>query len=300
MALILTTPLSFFSSTGTAQEHQADSAIVAMWVWDARIVVESRSSRKLINFCRSHGIKTIYLSAYRLDSPMDQVYAKFNTAAHRAGLQVHALAGDPRWGRTRYHHLPLQWVQSIQDFNRSARQEERFDGVHTDIEVYLLVKSWRETPALLLGGYLDLNAKIAGQLQAPEDSLFFGVDIPFWFDDDKNYRIAWQGKVKSPSQHILDTVDGATVMAYRNFAEGPDGTVQLVLLELNYADQVGKKIVIGQETQENLHPAYVSFGGTSCGQMMSVLKKIEQTVGGHASFDGFAVHHYESYAKLCQ
>jgi hypothetical protein len=241
----------------------------------------------------------LYLSAYKLDPPIDRAFREFNAQAHRLKIQVHALAGDPRWGQTRYHHIPLDWVEAVKRFNAGAAPLERFDGIHTDVEVYLLSKSWNERPAELLGGYLDLNAKIAENLSKKQKSLIFGVDIPFWFDDDSSYRILWRGQVKPPSWHVLDTVDAITVMAYRNFAEGADGTVQLISMEMEYADQLKKPVVVGQETQENLLPAYVTFGGTSCSQFHRELKKIQGVVGHRPSFGGFAIHHYESYRKLC-
>ena len=268
-----------------------------MWVWDARVVLDARATSHLLQFCRRHQVDTLYLSAYDLQPPMDERYRQFNRLAHRAGMAVHALAGDPRWGKPHFHHLPLQWVESVRQLNARSAGEERFDGVHTDVEVYLLSKTWKEHPEVLLGGYLDLNAEIAQQLA--EDPLIFGVDIPFWFDDDTSYRILWHGNIKVPTQHVLDTVDTITVMAYRNFAEGSDGTVHLVSLELDYADRVGKPVVIGQETQTDLYPGYVTFGGTSCKVLLREIAKIQMAVGHRLSFGGFAIHHYESYRKLC-
>ena len=271
----------------------------ATWVWDAGLIGQPESCATLFRFCRTHQINIIYLSAYNVRAPLDKSYREFNRQAHQAGLRVHALAGDPRWGLTRYHAVPLQWVEDVRRLNAGAAPEERFDGLHTDVEVYLLSKAWNERPAELLGGYLDLNAKIRDLLQTDSKPIQFGADIPFWFDYDPNYRILWHGQVKPASYHLIDTVDEVTVLAYRNFAEGPDGTVHLVSLEMDYADTVGKKVMIGQETQEDLFPAYVTFGGSSCARLNQELKKIEKAVGNRPSFGGFAIHHYESYRKLC-
>jgi len=270
-----------------------------MWVWDARVAVDRGSRAQLLRFCREQKVRTLYFSAYRLDAPMDRVYRELNREAHRAGVAVHALAGDPRWGKPQYHHIPMDWVEAVLRFNRQSRPEERFDGLHSDVEVYLLTKSWAEHPAEMLGGYLDMNAKVAEAAHREDPTFFFGADIPFWFDDDPNYRIAWRGQIKFPAQHVIDTVDGVTVMAYRNFAEGPDGTVNLVLSELRYAQAAGKPVQVGQETQENMYPPYISFGGTSCGRMEGELQRIQGVCSAYASFDGFAIHHYESFRKLC-
>jgi hypothetical protein len=288
-------PAAFLPPTGLSEPK----AVRAMWVWDARIAADSQARSRLLQFCKRRRVDTLYLSAYDLRPPMDERYRQFNRLAHQEGIAVHALAGDPRWGKPQYHHVPLEWVASVRRYNASAAQPERFDGLHTDVEVYLLTKSWKEQPAMLLGGYLDLNAKIAAELARDPVRALFSVDIPFWFDDDPAYRILWHGKVKPPSQHVIDTVDSVTVMAYRNFAEGEDGTVHLVSLEMNYADRVGKPVVIGQETQENLYPPYVTFGGTSCKALYREMDKIEMVMGKRPAFGGFALHHYESYRKLC-
>lgn len=270
-----------------------------MWVWDARIVGQPQTRGKLFNFCKRHRIGTLYLSAFHLDPPLEEAYRRFNRLAHAQGIAVHALGGDPRWGQPRYHSIPLQWVKEIGVLNAKVPAEERFDGIHTDVEVYLLSKAWDERPGELLGGYLDLTARIAETLRQEKKLLLFGVDVPFWFDDDPNYRILWRGSVKPPSHHVLDTVDSITVMAYRNFAEGTDGTIRLVSLELNYADKIGKKVVVGQETQEGLVPDYVTFGGTSCAELHRELKKVKNALGDRPSFGGIAFHHYESFRKLC-
>ena len=283
-----------------APSGRSQGLVRAMWVWNVRTIMTPESRLQLLSFCRQHRIDTLYLSAYDLRSPLDRHYRGFNRQAHQAGISVHALAGDPRWGKAQYHHIPLEWVEAVGRLNANAPRAERFDGIHTDVEVYLLSKTWQERPEVLLGGYLDLHAEIARILnQGPGGRLHTGADIPFWFDDDPSYRILWKGRVKPPSQHVMDMVDSVTVMAYRNFAEGADGTLQLISLELNYADQIGKKVIVGQETQENLYPAYVTFGGTSCETLRREVQKIEQVVGKRPSFGGFAFHHYESYRKLC-
>lgn len=285
------------SAAPEAAAPRLNPPVRAMWVWDARLVIDANSRSSLLKFSKRHKIDTLYLSAYDLRPPMEDRYRQFNRLAHQDGITVHALAGDPRWGKPQYHHVPLQWVKEVRRFNSSSPAQERFDGVHTDVEVYLLAKTWKEQPEVLLGGYLDLNAKIAKDLAG--DQVVFGVDIPFWFDDDPSYRILWNGAVKAPSQHTLDTVDSVTVMAYRNFSEGDDGTLHLVSLEMNYADRIGKPVVVGQETQENLYPAYITFGGTSCDSLYTEMDKIEKMLSKRPGFGGFALHHYESYRKLC-
>ena len=270
---------------------------LAMWVWDARHITALSARDQLLAFCRTQQITTLYVTAYQLPPDDAALYRAFLRTAHHQGLRVHALAGDPRWALTRYHHLPLAWAEAILAFNQAGRPEERFDGLHTDIEPYLLTKAWSEHPAQLLGGLLNLHAKIADRV-VDHRPLQLGVDVPFWFDDDPAYLIEWHGKVKAPSHHLLDVADYATVMDYRNYAEGADGAVALATQELDYADQVGKVVVIGQETQSDLFPAYITYGGKPAAYWWGEVAKLAAAFRGRKSFGGVAVHHYDSYRKL--
>ncbi|MBI4227479.1 MAG: hypothetical protein HY600_04280 [Candidatus Omnitrophica bacterium] len=301
------------SPTAPAVEPPVERASppYAMWVWDARHVATEAARERLVAFCRAHQVTSLYLSAYQLAPIQAQQYRVFLRQAHREGIAVHALAGDPRWAMSRYHSLPLAWVQHIVAFNEEGPPEERFDGIHTDIEPYLLSRLWMEHPAQLIGGLLDLHAKIADQLRADQIAgsslpvayrgyrpLRLGADVPFWFDDDPTYRIEWRGRVLPPSHHLLDVADYLTIMAYRNYAEGAEGVIELSRRELDYADRAGKVVVIGQETQPDVFPAYITYGGTSAAYFHAELAKIVAAFQESPAFGGFAVHHYDTYQKL--
>lgn len=279
-----------------------------MWVWDVRHLATDGARDRLIAFCRAHNITSLYVSAYQFAPVQAQQYRAFLRQAHHEGFDVHALAGDPRWAMARYHSLPLSWLQQVVAFNDGGTPEERFDGLHTDIEPYLLSRTWMERPAQLIGGLLDLHAKMADQLQEQADegsrmagesrALQLGADVPFWFDDDPTYRIEWRGKVLPPSHHLLDIADFLTVMAYRNYAQGTEGVIELSRREVDYAGRVGKFVMIGQETQPDIFPAYVTYGGTSADYFRGELAKIALAFDAAPSYGGIAVHHYDTYQAL--
>lgn len=283
----------------------------AMWVWNVQHLATDAARDRLIAFCRAHDVASLYVSAYQFAPLQAQQYRAFLRQAHHEGIAVHALAGDPRWAMSRYHSLPMAWVQQVVAFNDEGSPEERFDGVHTDIEPYLLSRTWMEHPAQLLGGLLDLHAKMAGQLQEEYAHgsarasrrggyrpLRLGADVPFWFDDDPTYRIEWQGRVLPPSHHLLDIADYLTVMAYRNYAEGTEGVIELSRRELEYAGRVGKYVMIGQETQADLFPTYLTYGGTSAAYLQSELAKIAAAFQASPGYGGIAIHHYDTYQAL--
>ena len=266
---------------------------MAMWVWDVRHVRDPAARDELLDFCQARGISTLYLNAFSLTP----AYRAFNRAAHARGIAVHALGGDPRWALPRYHPLPLAWAASVAAFNDQGQPDERFDGIHTDIEPYFLSRQWAEHPARVLGGLLDLHAKLAEHVSTHRP-LQLGVDVPFWFDDDPAYLIEWRGRVLPPSHHLLDVADFQTVMAYRNYAEGAEGVIELSRREIAYGERVGKLVVIGQETQADLTPVYITYGGMSADYWWGEISKLIAAFGGRRSFGGIAVHHYESYKEL--
>lgn len=270
---------------------------MAMWVWDVQHLKGAERRDELLAFCRTQRIATLYLAAYQLTPELTAAYRTFNRAAHAQGVTVHALAGDPRWALNRYHHLPLAWMDAVTTFNVESQPEERFDGLHTDIEPYLLSRMWQEHPARLLGGWLDLHATLA-QRRPSEGSLALGADVPFWFDDDPAYRIQWRDRVLPPSHHALEVADYITVMAYRNYAQGTEGVIQLAQKEVAYAEQAGKTVIVGQETQPDLFPADITYGGKGRDYWWGEVAKVTTAFRGRKSFGGVAVHHYDSYRKL--
>lgn len=272
----------------------------AMWVWDVKIPTSKKSTYRLLEFCKTRNINRLYISAHHFSERSIQNYRLFNRLAHSHGIFVHALGGDPRWGLERYHQQPLRWFEAVLSFNRAVKPRERFDGIQNDTEVYLLGQPWEQNKEKLLKEYLDLNRKIIELRQIEEADIIYACDIPFWYDDDPSLAVTWGGQTKSPSFHILDTVDSVTIMDYRNFADGPNGSVALAKNEIEYADSVNKKIYIGQETKENLYPEHITFANMTEQEMESEIRKLVKAYSSNPAFAGIAMHHYLSYRKLVE
>lgn len=270
----------------------------AMWVWDTKIPTSSEASQRLVDFCKLKNINLLYLSAFNFNENAKNSYRFFNVFAHKNNIKIHALAGDPRWCIERYHKQPLGWLKEVLEYNKLSRLEERFDGIHYDAEPYVLGKVWEENKQMLLKYYLDLNQKMTDFLDVEGEKIILGADIPFWYDDDISMHVEWNGSIKPASYHVLDTIDTITIMDYRNFAEGPNGSIALAKLEIEYADGIGKNVYIGQETKPDVYPEYTTFGNMDEETMEEEIKKVVDTYINHPGFAGIAIHHYESYKKL--
>jgi hypothetical protein len=296
--LFVTTILMFFPICTSAQDYIEPPR--AMWVWDVKISASGEATKRLLDFCKAKNIKHIYLTAYNFNEQNTRNFRIFNQLAHNDGFSVHALAGDPRWGLERYHQQALRWVEDILSFNRASKASERFDGIQNDTEVYLLGKVWEENKERLLKEYLDLNRKVVELRAIEEAGIIYACDIPFWYDDDPSMAVSWNGATKPPSFHLLDTIDSITIMDYRNFTDGPNGSIILAKKEIEYAASVKKKVCIGQETKENLYPEYITFGGFTEQAMEEQIKKLVEAYIGNPAFAGIAMHHYLSYRRLVE
>ena len=103
------------------------------------------------------------------------------------------------------------------------------------------------------------------------------------------------------SHHIIDIVDYATIMAYRDFAEGIDGIIYHSEDEVTYAASVDKKVVVGVETMgfgpDNTdNPEKITFYEEGEVYMNQELEKvIEYYTEG---LKGVAIHYYLTYKEL--
>ncbi len=254
------------------------SARRAMWIWNTKELFDPRGgapeAERLLRFAFLQGIREVYLAADlnsvgTVTSPRYELkngssYGAFLERAHMQGLAVAALAGAPEWAARENHAQALAAVDAVLAFNRAAPAQGRFDGVHFDVEPYMLVGY--SDPALrneLLGEYLDMVSKVVEQTKA---RLHFGCDAPAWFyPSSAAERVAmavtFQGSDKTVGEHLTDLVDTVTIMDYRNEADGAGGIVTAGLPALTYAAAQSKKILVGLETSREPDSAIYFVAG---------------------------------------
>ena len=187
--------------------------------------------------------------------------------------------------------------KSVLDFNRDTPYaSSRFDGVNIDIEPYLL-DDWSSARPLRGRQYLELSAEFMRMKAAAGSSLLVGPAMPFWFDGIED--VEWNGQRRKLNEFVQDIYDYVAIMDYRNVAEGRDSIVSLAQDELDYADRIDKKVMIGVETLDS-SPAKVTFFGKSEKYFEQQLALAESAMRRHRSFGGFVVHHLKSYRVLVE
>ena len=265
-----TTPIPF---TGPLSSSPVTEWRRAMWLWKTAELLNSLElQQRALLILEEARVTDLFLQVpYRRTSECIVEHAAelrhFLSAAHTAGIRVHALDGYPEFAVRRNHEQVLSLVRGILAFNRPSdranKDAEAFDGIHLDNEPYQLLGFDGSARGQILLEYLELNRKVVQLLQSQSHKLEFGVDIPFWWDANAENGqpcclVDFNGTRKTAMQHTLDLVDNAGVMAYRNVAGGMDGIVNHAQGEVAYASSTGRKVFVGVETIEP-EPAHATF-----------------------------------------
>ncbi len=238
----------------------------AMWVWTTQQLFDPDRKDEIdrfFAFCSENCVREVYLAlefnqqttesgpVYELRFP--EKYRAFLERAHGQGFTVQGLAGTPEWALKENHAEALAAVDAVAAFNRAAPRPARFDGVHFDVEPYVLVDY--ADPAyrpVVLEEFLEMVSLCAERARA-DSNLHFTCDVPTWFypDNDlerRQLRVNFRGKEKSVGEHLTDMLDAVTIMNYINQADGAGGIIARGMPAIEYASAQGKKIFVGLET----------------------------------------------------
>jgi hypothetical protein len=241
----------------------------AIWVWDSHYPFTQ--PLKFYNFLQDKEVDKVYL---QINSaiPMTQ-YQTLSTKLNSLGIQLFALDGDPNWVND-----PSLYANLL---TMLKGQSAIFSGLHLDIEPYLL-PSWNNDRQ---GTITKLQNTISQFYTYCQSRLYrLELAIPFWYDNDL-------------LTFLLNHSDEVVVMAYRNFAEGGNGTIDITSRIIDLADQLNKKVSIGVETT-NLPENYTSFFNLGENAMIAELEKVRQTFQPHRSFHGVAIHDLAGWMTL--
>lgn len=282
----------------------------ALWVWDSAPLLRDPSARRrFLEFCQARGINIAWVQVTRSAAgnrlQHEDSWHDLLRDAHRGGVKIHALDGDPAYVLRERHYVILTLVDTIIRFNREAPPGQRFDGIHLDNEPYLL-DGW-QLPVIregLLTAYLELNALVQRAVRA-EGGLEYGVDIPFWWqyrDDQTGAAIGdvtFAGVRKAASFHILDLVDNVGIMDYRNVAGGDDGIIAHARALLEYGNGTKANIFVGVETSPvvRVELPKLTFAGRSNAEMDDEVTLAHTAFTAYKSYAGFAIHHYVPYRE---
>ncbi|USG64376.1 hypothetical protein NDK47_19775 [Brevibacillus ruminantium] len=235
----------------------------------------------------------IYLYIDRKNVP-PKAYARFIKEAAKNGIRVEALGGDPTWGlKENREHIQafIEWVKS---YNFNAHENERFSGVHLDIEPYLLPE-WENNQNDTLVEWLSNMDFVAREVKSL-GHMEVTLDLPFWIN-----------KIEIPGYHdyylgtwILKRFNTIALMDYRNYAQGDDGIVANALAVVKEASSMGKSVIVGVEMGNSNEGGKTTFYEKGYRKMEEELEIAQKELGKHGGFRGFAIHGFPAWVASYQ
>ncbi len=276
-----------------------------VWEWTSAYGMSQATAQQIVNNAAANGFNVIYLtvdSSLNLSGAQLSNYeASLNTFLTDAAIEniaVDAEAGASSWA------LPGNWSnpQNIITFVANYNQTHtiKFRGVQFDIEPYSLPQ-YTQDPAGVLTDYVQMAESLVNQDK--NYGMPLGFDIPFFYSAYAHApQVTVDGITTYPLNHLVRLLNELPygrllVMAYRNFASGSDGTIEIAAPEIQAAGSSNVDVIVGQETG-NVQPSYVTFYGMTKEQMAAQVAIVKQSFASDKSFGGIAVDYLEPYLQL--
>lgn len=281
------------------QEHNKPRAVKdpavprAMWLWKLDPVTSAQVRDDLFAFCEQTGITHLYL--FLGESPVTQASAAYHEQlavfleqAHARLLTIDALSGNPLWALRANHQVLLDWIQAFLTYNAPRPPAQRIDGVHLDVEPYLL-SQWEQEKPSLKEQYVELLGRCRALIDAARQPRFqLGIAIPIFYDREGDFE-----------RQVLASVDYAALMDYYDAAVD---LIEKAAPHIALAGQLGKRLVVGVETQDLVQMAQGkrrnTFHEEGWDEMERELGLVAKRFRQQPGFAGLAIHAYESYRLL--
>lgn len=233
---------------------------------------------------------------------INKVSAYISTAKDN-NINVQALIGNKEWGNASHRYLNQIAIDFIEEYNNS-HPDRGFSGIQFDIESYNQDSFNVQNQQAIFTEFLDTVDQITKRFSDLQGSgvnfsgLELGFAIPYWFDGENENikKVIWNGEEKHVLYHLLNRLNVTqngyiVVMAYRNFADGPDGVIEHSKNEVNFLQEYlpRVRIIIGQELT-NTQPKKITYFGKDFKYMLGELDKILIVFEESPNFVGFAYH----------
>lgn len=317
-----------FVPSGPLEEtYRGSSEARAMWIWYAEAIINEwdedgngeSDRQEFFDFCAApHGetavaVDILYLCTpdeYLTDLGMQGDLRGFLAEAHSRGFSIHYL--NPNEGVEGYGN---DWVtsdaqldngkaalQKVIDFNEATQNPaERFDGIHLDVEP-AEADGWSGSEHEYWCRFYELLDDCRQKSGGSSVPVPVGVDLvtkpdPGWYSQDVD------GNGVSDWKDILWWwADSLNTMDYVDHAGGSDGLISKVADVAEYADLLGRQVLVGVETQDlwarpNMGDAN-TFYEEGWEAMEAELSQVRAHLDEHPSFAGVALHEYFPYRYL--
>ncbi|MBK7105574.1 MAG: T9SS type A sorting domain-containing protein [Ignavibacteriae bacterium] len=278
----------------------------AMWVWNSSNEVNNiinnlgEYRKQLFDFCKSpHGnsdkkITHLFFSCSGAIYSYQENLKNFIAEASDSGITVEYLDGDPTWATYKQYN-GFDRIAKVLEFNANSKNEkEKLKGIQFDVEPYLLTQArgyqpphWDTDKMTVWETYVNYMDSCQTLVDNGDSNLIFGIAIPRWYENQVGLN---------ELKRLQEKVDYVAIMDYN---ENAGVIINDAANEINYAEELNRKVWIGVETQE-ISPETVSFYEEGVSFMESQLDSALSVYGTNEVFLGFAIHAYKYYRLLIE
>ncbi|KZL90551.1 hypothetical protein [Clostridium magnum] len=246
------------------------------WLWNTKSIINE--GEDIIRFLKDNKYNELYLQVNT--DIKKEVYNKFIENASKNGIGVYALDGNPIWIFKDKRQSLNKFFDWVKKYNESSLQNQKFIGIHLDVEPYVLPE-WSTKRDILVGNYQDYI--LYSLTEVNKLNLPFAVDVPFWFD------VVNCGK-ENLAEWVISKVDEINIMAYRDKAYGEGNIIDICKSEMELSKRYNKKLKISVEIGDTKEGDFITFYQEGTKYMISELDKVNSYYKSLGYNFGFAVH----------
>lgn len=240
----------------------------AMWLWSPA------DPAAVVSWATAQGVTEIFAAVPWQPTAAQLTRLKdLRTRTRAAGIRLSALGGDPSWALD---------AASAVAWRERATATGLFDGIHLDVEPYLL-PGWTTDRRRIVEGYLATLDAVRAAGPEPLEA-----DVPFWLATVP----AGTGNL---ADAVIARVHAITVMSYRDSATG---ILDIGADLLARGQSASRPVRLAAETQPLADCGYCTFAGQTRTGLASQLSTVDTAAARYTSFNGVAVHDYDSWTRL--
>ncbi|WP_345240787.1 hypothetical protein [Pontibacillus salipaludis] len=266
----------------SGESEEAHESVRGTYIWEAERLIQEGDD--ILAFAKEQDINFIYA---RLDlrEPYSS-YSGFVQKAREAGIEVHAMGGHPTWAKESERFRIKKLIDYVKAYNQQVSASSKFQGIHLDIEPYVL-DEWDQDKENLLSQWMS-NLEFYVEETRLNSNLEASMDLAMWFDEEPA-----PGKGMPFNRWVIETMDHTSVMAFRDFTEGAGGIMYMAEEELQHAAELNKEILISVEMKENPYVNHISFYEEGAAYMEQEIDQLNTSLKDHPTYNGTLVHSYK-------
>jgi len=256
------------------------------YIWHASNLISEPD--QIIQFAKEKDLNLLY-TRLDLTKPFSQ-YQDFVAKAHEAGIEVHAMGGHPKWALEELQPRILKLVNYVKKYNRESNQAQAFDGIHIDVEPYT-EQSWNRHDDEKLQEWMK-NIELFVEETKEGTDLEVSMDLAMWWDDRMT-----PGQPDLPfNKWVMKQMDHTSVMAFRDFTEGPGGILNMTEEEIGHANDLGKPMILSLEMRPSMIDK-ITFAEEGKAEMREQIEIMEDNLQDQSSYEGYMIHSYEYWRE---